>query len=225
MSQWTWENSLTVWTCPLCMLTWSDTFDLISRSLHAWGADGSARQALAARGGFCSCHLEEVRRLSSPQHICLMYGALTARALDVLEAANEGDAPDPLACWVAGGDCPICEVRAQSEARHIAELLERLNDETFRERYRASVGLCLPHLANALRAADSQKHRTFLLESQREQMKRLQAHLAGYYEKRTTLRRDEITPAEYAAAKTAVEKFAGMHGQTPPVASEEVVRQ
>jgi len=220
MSKWTWDSTLDVWTCPLCMLTWSDTFDFISRSLHAWGTEESARQAWAARGGFCPCHLEEVRRLSSPQNLCLMYGALTARALEVLMTTREAHAPEAIAALATAVDCPACEVRGQSEARHTADLLERLNDATFRERYRASCGLCLPHLTNVLRAAENGEQRTFLIESQREQLKRLQADLAGYYEKRTMLRRDAITQAEYAAAKTAVEKFSSMHGQTPVVICE-----
>lgn len=213
MTEWTWERAIEYMTCPLCLLARHDVFEFFCQFLNTLGTHEHARRKWAEDGGYCSCHAEEAHRLSSPTDACLVYGAMTVRALLTLDDIDESQAAETIARLVAEVDCPACEVCRQSEARHLAELCRRLKAPPFQERYRLSCGLCLPHLEHALRATPDPEQRAFLVDCQREQMRRLKADLAGYHEKRAALRRGEITKAEHGAAQTAMHKFAGIHGQ------------
>ncbi|NCO35804.1 MAG: hypothetical protein AUJ92_21505 [Armatimonadetes bacterium CG2_30_59_28] len=212
MSAPTWDNILGEQSCPLCLFTWNDIFRFFAQSLYTWVTEETARRALAARGGCCHCHKEELRRISTQQNLCDIYGPMTARALEMFAVSED---PQAIARLGAGFDCPACEVRRESEARHTDEFLERLREEHFREGYRASCGLCLPHLTNVLKATNDAEQREFLITAQQEQLLRLQNDLAGYAEKWAVRRRHEATAGERAAPRVAVEKFASALGQWP----------
>lgn len=56
-----------------------------------------------------------------------------------------------------GGLCPVCRIRVQSEDIFAFGLLQNLSSTEFRERYQASEGLCVPHLAQVLSNSGSEE--------------------------------------------------------------------
>jgi hypothetical protein len=115
--------------------------------------------------------------------------------------------------------CPVCAERAAAEETALTELLDWLHTEEGRQIYAESRGVCLPHLRRLWTKATGEL-RSWLLQTQQDQLRRLSDDLQSYRQKRETLCRHAITPAEETAWATAVEKLAGRWKALAPTESE-----
>ncbi|MBC7237194.1 MAG: hypothetical protein H5T69_15235, partial [Chloroflexi bacterium] len=88
-----------------------------------------------------------------------------------------------LARLSARAECPVCEVIAGKESLIVAKLADGVLDARFRAALRASDGLCLPHLREALACSPSEEATHLLVEAADEKLTLLLAHLRGYIDK------------------------------------------
>ncbi len=111
---------------------------------------------------------------------------------------------------VAQTECRVCQIGRETEASYVNGLGKACVDEEFRERYRASVGLCLPHLRAVLEATNDQPTRIFLIETAEAKLETLAHQLSEYLRKQIWDYRDEPKIAEEQSAwLRAVEFFVG----------------
>jgi hypothetical protein len=108
--------------------------------------------------------------------------------------------------------CRACEITDSSERTNLAWLVKSCAQTEFREWYRASDGLCLPHLRQALALAEREDPAValFLAQTGYEKLTRLTMQLREYIRKHAWEYRDEPKlPEEQSSWVRAVAFFAG----------------
>lgn len=111
---------------------------------------------------------------------------------------------------VAQAECRVCQIGRETEVSYVEALGKACADEEFRERYRASVGLCLPHLRAVIEATPHPPTRIFLIETAEAKLETLAHQLSEYLRKQIWNYRDEPKSAEEQSAwMRAVEFFVG----------------
>jgi hypothetical protein len=190
--------------------------DFIASSLQRWVTDERDRLVLAQ--GFCLAHADLLLRWASPMGVAVLYPPLLQLAADfVVLWSNLGRMPNTKPSPMKPR-CPVCAERAAAEETALTELLDWLHTEEGRQIYAESRGVCLPHFRR-LWAKVTGELRSWLLQTQQDQLRRLSDDLQSYRQKRETLRRHAITPAEETAWATAVEKLAGRWQALAPTES------
>ena len=205
------------WGCPICWFVENRLNDFIASSLQRWVTDERDRLVLAQ--GFCLAHADLLLRWASPMGIAVLYPPLLQLAADfVVLWSNLGRMPNTKPSPMKPR-CPVCAERAATEETALTELLDWLHTEEGRQIYAESRGVCLPHLRRLWTKATGEL-RSWLLQTQQDQLRRLSDDLQSYRQKRETLRRHAITPAEETAWATAVEKLSGRWKALAPTESE-----
>ncbi len=122
-------------------------------------------------------------------------------------SANNG----PPGLWPRGR-CRVCELSENSEATYLEWLVRGCLQPDFQEWYRASDGLCLPHLRRALALAGPKRTQAalFLARVAHEKLTRLDGELQEYIRKHAwEFRHEPKLPSEQSAWIRAVAFFAG----------------
>jgi len=205
------------WGCPICWFVEKRLNDFIASSLQRWMTD--ERERFVATQGLCPAHADLLLRWASPMGIAVLYPPLLQLAADFVALwSTLGRMPNTKPSPVKPR-CPVCAERAAAEKLALRELLDLLRTEEGRQIYAESRGVCLPHFRRLWTKATGEL-RSWLLQTQQDQLRRLSDDLQSYRQKRETLRRHAITPAEETAWATAVEKLAGRWKALAPTESE-----
>lgn len=194
------------WGCPLCWVVEKCLNDFVATSLQRWIND--ERDSLVVAQGYCSAHADLLLRWASPMGIVALYAPLLPIAANFVALWSAlgrvpNVKPSPLK-----PRCPVCKERVAAEEIALKELLGWLGTEEGRQIYAESRGVCLPHLRRLWTKA-TEELRSWLLQAQQDQLRRLSDDLQSYRRKRETLLRHAITPAEETAWAAVVEKLAG----------------
>ncbi|MDT7898675.1 MAG: DUF6062 family protein [Armatimonadota bacterium] len=205
------------WGCPICWFVEKRLNDFIASSLQRWMTD--ERERFVATQGLCPAHADLLLRWASPMGIAVLYPPLLQLAADFVALWSTlgrmpNTKPSPMK-----PRCPVCAERAATEETALTELLDWLHTEEGRQIYAESRGVCLPHFRRLWTKATGEL-RSWLLQTQQDQLRRLSDDLQSYRQKRETLRRHAITPAEETAWATAVEKLSGRWQALAPTESE-----
>jgi hypothetical protein len=111
---------------------------------------------------------------------------------------------------VSQAECPVCKTGRESEGWHVQSLAKHCDENEFRESFRASDGLCLPHFRAALEIADTNERRKFLIATAQEKTETLANQLSEFIHKSDWNYRDEPKlPEEQSSRIRAVEFFVG----------------
>jgi len=109
-------------------------------------------------------------------------------------------------------ECPACAQVRYSEATDLQWLVRECSNPDFREKYRSSDGMCLPHLRTALDIAGDGATAAFLLQVAQERLTPLRHDLSEYLRKFNYQYRDEPkTAAEQASWRRMVAFLIGEH--------------
>jgi len=191
--------------------------DFIATSLQRWiNAEG---KCLVVAQGYCPAHADLLLRWASPMGIAALYAPLLPIAANFVALWSAlgrvpNAKPSPLK-----PRCPVCKEQVAAEEMALKELLDWLGTEEGRQIYAESRGVCLPHLRRLWTKATGEL-RSWLLQRQQDQLRRLSNDLQSYRQKRETLLRHAITPAEETAWAAVVEKLAGRWQALAPTGSE-----
>lgn len=197
--------------CPICR-TVADDEDRWLASFWREGRSGrDARLAFYAGAGFCRRHAwllhRSVGKAGAP--IADLYGALAERDLDRLGRTTDSRRKGRLGIGPAAA-CSACTAAADTLSRKTYFLLELLRTDAGREAYRASDGLCRPHLAGAVdQARDEPGLVPFLLDDWRRRLARVRALLADYDRKRDVRHADEPKGDEQDSWTEIIRMYAG----------------
>ena len=154
--------------CPICTLAARSVRRQLEALSYELVNDPELRAALRAAHGFCRRHAWQLVDLG---------GTVLATAIiyaDVLRAVQQrlskqaptrpgNSAPGLLATLLgasparrrsAPAACPACDTEAEAQSRFLGIVVEQAADPSFRTRYEAADGLCLPHLASSLERAE-----------------------------------------------------------------------
>jgi hypothetical protein len=114
--------------------------------------------------------------------------------------------------------CPACESLWASDTRHLGTLVKMLYDKDFREEYRSSNALCLPHFLSAIRMVGMGKDKESisvagtLIEVEQVRLHLIAHYLSEFIRKRSWDARNEPHGSEVNANNIALEFLVGAAG-------------
>jgi hypothetical protein len=152
--------------CPLCRVAYKMDGEYMWAFFDEYSSDDKTLDRLRAAGGFCAEHAERFRHLEvdgirSNLGISNVY-------LDTLTGLEEAlESLEPTSDLEEAGPCPACAYRDDEVDKNARYLLEEIEaNESSRELFLASSGLCFPHFALVWGTANDVE-RTLLLDLQR----------------------------------------------------------
>lgn len=176
------ERALGRSRCAICELRaeteerwlWTFLWELVN--------DPGVREQLAAAWGFCPRHgwrLHAVARQGSFGGLgpAIVFADLGQRLAALL--ASDGRQPGRLVARLEPARCRPCLAGEQSEETYLQWLVGNLDRPSFRERYAAAGGVCLPHLRTALEQTSQPGAARFLIDVARKRLERLVARRSG----------------------------------------------
>jgi hypothetical protein len=212
--------------CPVCSLVVQDSLSYLDSLMYERITDVPTRRELLDSFGFCNSHtwqLSKIPRISAADLGFAIVAAGLLKKFDHLAAIRGGKKRRTLRSVFAKKTrtmrsrikhkpCPACRHVAQFETYRLKELLDYLPEEEFFQKYRASQGICLPHLFLAEESYSDHPNFGQLLEIQATKARSLMETLEQFVEKHDHCRQDKITPTEARAGRAAMEFLSGKPG-------------
>jgi len=124
--------------------------------------DPGLRDDIKASRGFCNRHAWQLQKFGDGFGQAIVYNDLMNAFLKELEEINESISVKELLKRINLGTaakqiCMFCKQEKDAEERYISVFWESFDDPEFNFHYKDSFGLCLPHLALALKKCNSKK--------------------------------------------------------------------
>lgn len=194
--------------CPLCRVAHRAEKEFLWYFFDEYSTQDAALDALRASHGFCGRHAAGLRRievdnLKSTLGISATYEDTLSGFVAELDALG-GGAP------LREAACPACATRDEAVQKNVGCLLSLLaDDKSIRERFAASPGLCVPHFAAALAAAEQEPVRTLLVSVERRAAADLREQLGEHIRKQGAEARHEVPGPEADAWQRAIWLTAG----------------
>ena len=196
------HSALTRWlkqglarVCPLCRAAHKLDREYMWNFFDERTSDEDALDQVGAARGFCANHAEQLRRievdgLKSTIAISDVY-AHTLRALAAdLAAVDEGHG-------LAATACPACANRDRGVAQNARYLLDELAENAgFRERFRASPGLCVAHFQLAWDTSRTSEERALLRDTELDAVRALLGEVNEHLRKQRAEHRNEPSGTE-----------------------------
>jgi hypothetical protein len=216
--------------CPLCRQVQGALERFLSHLFYESVTDPAVRHRLRRSLGFCQRHawLLVDARLGDALGMAIIYHDLLGSLLKHLpqEAAVSPQNPtsrrfrrlssslkilvrQALEALTPHHPCPACEQEESSRRTAVSVLAASLKDPDFSEAFKATPGLCLPHLRQVLGEVNDTLALEILLTTNRDKLAALQAELAEIIRKNDYRYRDEAFGAEGDAWKRVVAVVVG----------------
>jgi len=204
--------------CPVCRLTADSVHEYLGSLVYEYVNELSTHTAVRAARGFCTTHAWHIQDQinASALGIAILYEGLVRTLLKEMgearpssgrrQVAQAADALKPQ------GPCPACVHRDTVENHLLRNLLETLKQDDFAGAFRASAGLCLPHLRLALDTKGSPAAKATLLAIQQVIWTQLQGDLAEYIRRNDYRFTAEPMGDEGTSSRRAIEQLAGAKG-------------
>jgi Family of unknown function (DUF6062) len=214
--------------CPICSLAIKDGQSYLDSLLYESVLDVPVRLKLMDSFGFCNRHAWQIPKLPA---ICSPAAGFAIFASDLLRKFNllvgaRTQEPRKKSIWrflfrqgsqklslqMKARVCPACNHIAEFEAFHLKDLLDSITEKEFLEAFKASQGICLPHLF--LVEAKYSNHPNFplLLQLQLDKSRSLRERLEEFIRKQDRRFQQEITADEAKAWRVAMEFLVGKPG-------------
>jgi GTP-binding protein EngB required for normal cell division len=200
-------------TCPICVVQSKTVFDFFAHWQYAVSTHEDSRRAFCAARGFCLVHTWQFQQIASPQGISQSYAPLVENAVAELRLLV-GQTPQVGAAQLdtllpTSESCPACRLLRQTSQTQISRFIALMMTPEGQERYRRSLGLCLPHLQAALLSSPSQALTDFLLREQADRLEEISEDMHSYVLKRDALRRGLLNTNEEKAWLRALLQLVG----------------
>ncbi len=200
------EEALEQPRCALCHLADDAEHRYIDVLLHELVNDLGVRERLKKTRGFCHRHtirLVEIGGYGSHCKLAIIYHDLTKDMAEVIRALDDRQA----ATIEMNAACPVCASIAQSERIYLEILDERLAHVAMREKYAASIGLCMEHWVRAYNGA-KRPVRAYLRDNQAQRLASLSGELGEFVRKSVV--KDERFGDERDSWSRALALYAGV---------------
>ncbi|HEV8721401.1 MAG TPA: DUF6062 family protein [Candidatus Binatia bacterium] len=215
-------------TCPICALLLEDGRTYLDSLFYESVLDVPTRLKLMESFGFCSRHARQIPTLPA---ICAPNVGFSIFASDLLRkfiylgrdrlSAHQrkrtwkswlAKKPRTLLSLIKERTCPACDHLNQFETYHMEDLLDALGDVEFFDAYKASPGICLPHLFILEQSYSSHQNFPLLLEVQVAKAGALRDTLQEFIRKQDFRFSDQLTPEETTAWQRALDMLVGKPG-------------
>jgi len=228
--------------CPLCRVVQSAVERSLTHLFYESVTDPTVRHRLRRSLGFCKRHawLLVDARIGDALGMAIIYHDLLGSLLKHLpQDPASSDQKNPARVWrrlpsslkfllqqalealSPRHPCPACAQEERSRHAAVSVLASALNAPAFAEAFKASAGLCLPHLHQVLEEIKEPLALEILLTNSREKLSALHLELAEIIRKNDYRYRDEAFGPEGDAWKRAVALFVGSNHLLIPAASKQ----
>ena len=230
--------------CPLCRQIQSAVERSLSHLFYESVTDPDVRRRLRRSMGFCKRHawLLVDARIGDALGMAIIYHDLVGSLLKHLpQDSLVSNQKNPVRIWrkLASSQktllgqvleilsprhlCPACEQEESTQRAAVSVLASALNDPAFTEAFKASFGLCLPHLRQVLEEIRDPFALEALLTTSHDKLSALHLELAEIIRKNDYRYRDEAFGPEGDAWKRAVAVVVGLNHLLIPDASNQSV--
>ncbi|MEK7215856.1 MAG: DUF6062 family protein [Chloroflexota bacterium] len=207
--------------CPCCRVTRLSDERRIWSYLYELTSDLPSRKLFDRSLGWCRSHANLAQAIASRQdmvngaRIARLYETAVMEYLDRLMAGSEGKRPPRFALQsdsppvLTGSTCPTCAGEKDRQRANARTLAGMLLEESLRDRYLASEGLCIPHFGVVLSVADPATA-AFLRKDHLGRMERLQTNLYSLQHKQNYDVHESTTTEEDGSWVEALWRFTGV---------------
>lgn len=218
--------------CSICRLVHLNEERWIWSMLYEFTGDPGLRTRFDEALGLCRYHAHlmvqvvEERELIGMAGVARIYETVVKRYVELLHKANQADILSgvrrsvrrPISDRMSPGPqvCMLCQ-STQGGRLTILSLLDALEDEdeSWREQFIASDGLCNPHVEMAVEEIRKPELRAFLIEDHLARLEALQERLYQLQRKQSYNVDEEVTPEEARSWREAIWRFTGMEYHRP----------
>ncbi|HBY98918.1 MAG TPA: hypothetical protein DEP84_34055, partial [Chloroflexi bacterium] len=222
--------------CPVCRLCQQSEARRLFFILWEGVMDREFRRVFLASEGLCLEHAWRLQTLEASEwHSGLGTGTLYESLLEavrrMLAEQSEQTAPAASPWWHPARwlrrapapalpppeQCPVCRSRQRSEQSYTSTLAKLLEQPAWREAYRASDGLCLPHLRQTL-PHTARETRQWLLAETETKLHIVHHDLKEYLRKHSWQYHAE--PMSQAEQRSWIRAVAVLRGERPHTREE-----
>jgi hypothetical protein len=203
--------------CPICFLVKKTTHKFMDDFLYESVNDPDLRKEIKASQGFCNCHAWQLQKFGDGFGQAIVYSDLLNIVLKQLEEIDEPySIKELLKKNNPGIDpkqiCIFCKQEKDAQERYISVFLENFDDPEFSFDYKNSFGLCLPHLALALKECRNKKIAKELIDIETGKISGLIVELKEFMRKHDYRFSKEKFGKEGDSWIRTIEKFIGKEG-------------
>lgn len=196
--------------CAVCDHLVRKAFDFFAHWQYAIASEQDAQTKFASERGFCPLHMWQLHAVSSSLGESVGLARLVEHTSAMLkDSAATSDSAARIQLVLRDGDnCRVCQLLRASECDYIARMAAFVSEQTGREAYAKSQGLCLRHLARVLPHLRDEVAQFALSEASRHFEENAE-DMQNYAIKRDALRRTLGNKDEEDAHERALVHFAG----------------
>ena len=210
--------------CPVCFLAARSVRRYIEAYCRESVTDVPVRDRIRAANGFCTRHAHQFLDMQDSLAVAITYADILKKMIGRLDEARSpsvkfsisnalrrlfGRHPSPAVRLDPELECPACEEQRQSERRYVTGLVAYLDEDSVRDCFQASRGLCAIHLPAAISIANAEKLQT-LVQLHRNSWSDLRKHLNEIVRKADYRFTDEgISDDEKEALLDVINRLAG----------------
>jgi len=203
--------------CPICYLVKKNTHKFMDDFLYESVNDPGVREDIKASQGFCNRHAWQLQKLGDGFGQAIVYNDLMNIVLKQINELDESFSIKELLRSINPGVaakkiCMFCKQEIDAVERYVSVFWESFNDPEFSFHYKDSFGLCLPHLALALKKCKSKKLGTELIDIETGKISGLIAELKEFMRKHDYRFSKEKFGKEGDSWIRAIEKLIGKEG-------------
>jgi len=203
--------------CPICYLVKKNTHKFMDDFLYESVNDPGVREDIKASSGFCNRHAWQLQKFGDGFGQAIVYNDLMNIVLKQINELDESFSIKELLKSINPGVatkkiCMFCKQEIDVVERYVSVFWESFDDAEFSFHYKNSFGLCLPHLALALKKCKNKKLGTELIDIEAVKISSLVAELKEFMRKHDYRFSKEKFGEEGNSWIRAIEKFIGKEG-------------
>ena len=178
--------------CPVCNAIIDYEFDLLSKLQYQIHNDEEVKYKVAEQGGFCDFHFRQFKKVA---------GGFTNIVLlkSLIESSSYKNGNFKI-------ECRLCNQIDLFESSLIATQIELLKEDSFKQKFIDTTGLCFEHFKLVISASDNEDLEKWLKDIHIMQIERM---LEDFDYMLTFKSFYEIDREKRALINTMIEKFAG----------------
>ncbi len=203
--------------CPICFLIRGNARKFMEDFLYESVNDPGLRQEIKAAQGFCNRHAWQLEKFGDGFGQTIVYSDLMDIILKKLETPDASLPIKEVLKKISPGMgkkqiCMFCRQEREAEERYICVFWESFSEPEFSVSYKNSFGLCLPHIAFALKKCRNKKSGKELLEIESPKLSSLIGELKEFSRKHDYRFSNEKIGKEGDSWIRAIEKMVGKEG-------------
>lgn len=205
------ESDLEANGCPVCNHLTEISDDYLTHWQYILATEEQIQTQFAEESGFCSVHMWQLYKLSSPQGAAVGFAPLADRISQRLKEINKTlTLTNNLRDFIHNpNNCRVCRVVEKEEKDYIGKLAKIMNDDKGRDKYYYSKGVCLNHLGMLTEAVSSKEIREFLISHAAHQFEAASEDMRSYAMKTEAYRRALHNADEEEAVKATITHLVG----------------